>query len=259
MMQVAIVGYGRMGHEIARIAEERGHEIALVVDPSVAEHDDGTGPRYATGISEEALAGCDVAIEFSFAEAVVPNVATYAAAGVAAVIGTTGWYDRLDEVSASIHDHRGALVYGANYSIGAHLFFRAAASTAALVRDLEEYDVAIHEMHHREKRDSPSGTSLSLARAVLDAVPRKRFAETGRLDRPPEPEEMHVTSTRCGSVPGTHTLVLDSPADTIEVTHRARNRSGFALGAVRAAEWIVDQKGLFTVEQFVDELLGHNR
>lgn len=249
-MRVAIVGYGRMGHEVEAVLRDRGHEVASVVDPVFA-----AGGLYSAAVTPEALAGCDVAIEFSLPGAVPENVAAYATAGVPAVIGTTGWLDRLDEVRRTVDEAGGAVVYGSNFSIGAHLFFRLAAFAGSLVAGVEEYDLLIHEMHHRGKKDSPSGTALSLADAVMEQVPRKRRVETARLDRPPEPDELHVSSSRGGSIPGTHTLYLDSAVDTIEVRHQARNRGGFALGAVKTAEWIPGRRGVFTVEQFIDELL----
>jgi 4-hydroxy-tetrahydrodipicolinate reductase len=253
MMRVAIVGYGRMGREVEAVLAGRGHELARVIDPE-ADPARIAAP-HAPRATPEALKGVDVAIEFSLPDGVEENVGVYAAAGVPAVLGTTGWLDRLDTVTSLVTDANGSLVYGSNFSIGAHLFFRLAAHAGSLVANVEEYDLLIHEMHHRGKKDSPSGTALTLAEAVLSRVPRKSRIETARLDRAPEPDELHVSSSRGGSIPGTHTLYLDSPADTIEVRHQARSRAGFALGAVRAAEWITGRKGVFTVEQFIDELL----
>jgi 4-hydroxy-tetrahydrodipicolinate reductase len=257
-MRVAIVGYGRMGHEVEAVLRERGHEIGRIVDPTLADRSapGGAPDLYAAALTPESLRGCDVAIEFSLPAGVEANVAAYAAAGVPAVVGTTGWLERLDEVSRSVRSAGGALVYGSNFSIGAHVFFRLAAHAGSLVAEIEEYDLLIHEMHHRGKKDSPSGTALSLADAVMERVPRKRRVETARLDRAPEPDEIHVSSSRGGSIPGTHTLYLDSAVDTIEVRHQARTRGGFALGAVKAAEWIPGRTGVFTVEQFIDELLS---
>ncbi len=249
-MRVAIVGYGRMGHEVEAVVRERGHEVGRIIDPVL----DDDGDR-AAAVTPASLEGCDVAIEFSLPDAVFANVRCYAQQRVAAVIGTTGWIDQLSEVRKEVEAGGCGMVYGSNFSVGAHVFLRLAARAGALVRDLEEYDLAIHEMHHRGKKDSPSGTALTLAEAILAEVPRKQIVETARLDRPPQPNELHVSSTRGGSIPGTHTVYLDAPADTIEITHRARTRSGFALGAVRAAEWVVDRKGLFSVEQFITELL----
>ncbi len=250
-MRVAIVGYGRMGREVEAIVRDRGHEVGRIIDPTLSD-----GADRATTVTAASLEGCDVAIEFSLPDAVSANVRCYAHERIPAVIGTTGWIDELDEVRKVVEAGGSGLVYGSNFSVGAHVLLRLATRAGELVRDLEEYDLAIHEMHHRGKKDSPSGTALTLAEAILAVVPRKRVVETSRLDRPPQPEELHVSSTRGGSIPGTHTVYLDAPADTIEITHRARTRGGFALGAVRAAEWIIDRKGLFSVEQFISELLS---
>ena len=259
-MRVAIVGFGRMGHEIAAVLRSRGHEVARIIDPFVGK--DAVAASgfdasiHADTVETGTLRGCDAAIEFSRPAGVPDNVAAYAEAGVPAVLGTTGWADRIGEIRGRVETARSALVYGSNFSIGAHVFFRIAAFAGSLVRDLDEYDLLIHELHHKGKKDSPSGTALTLAETILAAVPRKTRIETARLDRAPLPEELHVSSTRGGSIPGIHTLYLDSDADTIEVRHQARSRSGFALGAVRAAEWIIGRTGVFTVEQFIDDLLS---
>lgn len=254
-MLVALVGYGRMGHEVEAALATRGHEVGAIVDPLVDDAPSGS-PKTGKALSPELLEGCDAAIEFSLPDAVVANARIYATSGVAAVIGTTGWLDSLETVATLFSESETGAVYGSNFSVGAHLFFRLGEIATRLAADLEEYDLLIHEMHHSGKKDSPSGTALSLAKRVLAASRRKTTIETGRLDRAPEPHELHVSSTRGGSVPGTHTLYLDSAADTVEVRHTARNRSGFALGAVRAAEWIVGRHGLFEVDDFIADLLG---
>ncbi|MEE8441403.1 MAG: 4-hydroxy-tetrahydrodipicolinate reductase [Spirochaetia bacterium] len=255
-MRIAIVGYGRMGHEVEQELVARGHTVSAIVEPTSPA--DAAVALYAD-VSRQSLAGCDVAIEFSVAEAAVSNARRYAEAGCPAVVGTTGWFLQLDEVRAAIEKSDIGFVHGSNFSIGAHIFFAISRYAASLVRNLEDYDLQIHEMHHRRKKDSPSGTALTLAQSVLDVVPRKRRIETGRLDRAPEPDEIHVSSSRVGSVPGTHTLTMDSAADTIEVRHQARNRGGFALGAVLAAEWIVGKSGLYSVESFVQALLHEDQ
>ena len=253
-MRIAIVGYGRMGREVEAVAVDRGHEVVLRVDPLLAD-DPAARPRTACAVSEDALSGVDVAVEFSHAGGVVENVRAYCSAGVPAVVGTTGWSERVADVEALVAGSSVGVVHGSNFSIGAHVFFHVSAYAASLVRELPEYDLLVHEIHHRGKKDSPSGTALTLARRVLDACPRKARMETARLDRAPEPDELHVSSSRGGAFAGTHSLYLDSIADTVEITHRARNRSGFALGAVRAAEWVVGRRGLHTVESFIEELL----
>jgi len=255
-VKIAIVGFGRMGHEVLSALVARGHTVSAIVEPT----SQGASPASVYGeVTGESLAGCDVAIEFSLGEAVLPNAKAYAAAGCPAVVGTTGWTHQIDEVRAVVEKSGIGFVHGSNFSIGAHIFIAVSRYAASLVRNVDDYDLQIHEVHHRQKKDSPSGTALTLAEAVLDAVPRKRRIETGRLDRAPDPDELHVSSSRVGSVPGTHTLTMDSAADTIEVRHQARTRGGFALGAVLAAEWIVGKSGFVSVEAFVRALLREDQ
>ncbi len=255
-MKIAIVGYGRMGHAVESALIARGHTVSAVVEP--AGSTDAPADVYGE-VSGTSLAGCDVAIEFSLGEAVVSNARAYAETGCPAVVGTTGWTYQLDEVRTTVETSDIGFVYGSNFSIGAHIFLAVSRYAASLVRNIEDYDLLIHEMHHKQKKDSPSGTALTLAQSVLDVVPRKRRIETGRLDRAPEPDELHVSSSRVGWVPGTHTLTMDSAADTIEVRHQARSRGGFALGAVLAAEWIIGKSGLYSVESFVQALLHEDQ
>lgn len=255
-MNIAIVGYGRMGHEVEQALMARGHTVSAIVEPTSQV---GAPADIYDEVSARSLAGCDVAIEFSLPEAVVSNAKAYADNGCPAVVGTTGWLSRLDEVRAAVERSGIGYVHGSNFSIGAHIFLEVSRFAASLVGKVEDYDLSIHEIHHKRKKDSPSGTALTLAQLVLDVVPRKRRIETGRLDREPEPDELHVSSSRVGSIPGTHTLIMDSAADTIEVRHQARNRSGFALGAVLAAEWIVGKTGFYSVESFVRALLHENQ
>lgn len=259
-MRVALVGYGRMGKLIESLLESRGHSVSVVVDPQLPHTEELNRPdsqvtRRAPKLTAALLSETDVVIEFSLADAVVPNVQLYAETGTPAVIGTTGWLEQLKQVEQIVDKASIGLLYGANFSIGANLFFRAAAAAAALAAPFDEYDCMIHEMHHSGKKDSPSGTALTLAETVLEQLPNKRRIETARLDRPPQPDEIHVSSTRGGSVPGTHTLYLDSEADTIEVRHTARSRAGFALGAIRGAEWIAGKTGVYSVDAFIDDML----
>jgi 4-hydroxy-tetrahydrodipicolinate reductase len=246
-MHIALVGYGRMGHEIERIATRRGHAIIRRIDPVQSDAD-------LTTLTSESLDGADVAVEFSLPDAVLPNARVYAGCRVPAVVGTTGLGSRLDEITPLFLDG-GAYLWGSNYSVGAHLFFALVGEAATLCRDLDDYDVLMYEIHHRGKQDSPSGTALAIAKRIIASGKKKRIV-TERLDRKPEADELHVASVRGGTIPGVHTVVLDSEADTIELTHTARNRSGFALGAVLAAEWIVGKSGVFSVEDFVAEFLA---
>lgn len=247
-MRLALCGYGRMGREIERIAVERGHTVVTRIDPA----DPGADVRSA---AEAPLADCDAVIEFSQAPAVVANARVYAKAGVSAIIGTTGWDAERDAVRTIVEASSIGYLVGSNFSVGANLFFRIVSEAAGLLRPFDEYDVALIESHHNRKADSPSGTALTAARAILAALPRKTALVDETLRRPPEAHELHVASLRIGSDPGTHTVVLDSAADTIEIRHRARNRSGFALGSVRAAEWLAGRSGFCTVDDMMNDLI----
>jgi len=228
-MKIALLGYGAMGKEIDRIALERGHEISGRFD-------------IETPASNTTLNG-DVAIDFSSAGAVSYNTQLCAECGINLVIGTTGWNSERENIETIVTNTGIGIVYGSNFSVGMQLFFRIVERAAELVNGTPEYDVLLHELHHHRKADSPSGTALSLADIVLQNVTRKQsvLPETshGRI----APDVLHVTSSRIGEITGTHTLYMDSLADTIELTHRAKNRSGFALGAVLAAEWIAGKNG----------------
>ena len=247
-MNVIIVGYGTMGKEIEKTLAERNHSIAARIDP-VAKGAD------AKSLTHELAKKADTAIEFSLPAAVFDNAALYAQTGIRAVVGTTGWHDQVPEVKALFRD-RGSFIYGSNFSIGAHLFFDLVEKAAAAVSGLPQYDIMMYEIHHKNKKDSPSGTALETAQRILKAHETKTKIMTARLDRRPEPEELHVASLRGGGEPGQHSVIIDSTADIIEITHRARSRAGLALGAVLAAEWLQSREGFFTIEDFLDDIVN---
>jgi 4-hydroxy-tetrahydrodipicolinate reductase len=248
-MKALLVGYGSMGREVERVLSERGHGVAARVDPvdPGAEHTSLEGARSVSA---------DVVIEFSVPGAVLPNVRRYAELGLSAVVGTTGWQAHVGDVRQIVESSGIGLLYGSNFSIGAHLFFGIVDEATRRIDSMEQYDISILEIHHKRKKDSPSGTALTVAKTVLGASTRKKKVVTDKLDRAIEPEELHVASVRGGAFPGTHTVLFDSLADTIEITHTARSRGGFALGAVMAAEWIRGKKGLYEVSEFVRALSG---
>lgn len=221
-MNIALVGYGRMGRMIERIAESRGHRIIARFDI-----DNNAG---GAGLTSESLAGVDVAIEFSVPETVVANLRRLIQLQVPAVVGTTGWYENLEEIRSLVQAHDSALVYGANFSIGMNLFLKLIERAAELFSPYVEYDPFLIEQHHKFKKDAPSGTALVMAERI-----RPSYSE-----RTPSP-----VSVRAGHIPGTHELGFDSEADTVTLTHTARSREGFAAGAVLAAELIASRKGAF--------------
>ena len=231
-MKLALIGYGAMGQLVGRLAGQQGHQIVLTLDIEDA----------ARGVEDlaNALRACDVAIDFSVADMVPKNVETCVRAGVPLVVGTTGWQSRVSEVRRLVDEHDGALIYGANFSVGVQVFYRIAARAAELFRGLESYDAFIEEAHHKRKLDAPSGTAVQLRDLVAESLNR----------------EVPVTSTRAGYIPGTHRLGFDSAADQITLTHTARSREGFGAGALVAARWIIGRKGVYEFSEVFDEIIN---
>lgn len=238
-MKLAILGYGRMGKQVEHQARQRGHDISAIFD---------IGDSFST---ESDLNGAQAIISFVLADAVLDNVKTAARCGVPIVEGTTGWYDQLDQLK-SIKDV--SIIYSPNFSIGVYQFSRLVSYAAQLMGPLLDYDCYVHEFHHTGKADSPSGTAKSLAERLLEHLPNKDKALYDSSHGMIDPKALHVTSTRVGRAPGTHEIGFDSPADEIVLKHVAHGREGFAIGAVRAAEWIVGKKGIFTMDDFMSEI-----
>lgn len=230
-MKLALIGHGAMGQLVAKLANEQNHEVALKLTSRDAKRD-------ADEVVAE-LRDCDVAIDFSVAAAVKNNIDACMLAGIPLVEGTTGWKADTNELRRTVADADGALVYGSNFSVGAQIFFRIAASAAELFQNLESYDAFIEEAHHKRKRDAPSGTALQLGEIVANHFGR----------------EVPITSTRAGHIPGTHRVGFDSSADHITLEHVARSREGFALGALLAARWIVGRKGVYEFSEVFDEII----
>lgn len=229
-MKIALVGYGKMGRMIEGLAGEYGGEVVLRLDEF-----NNAGQAMMT---PEHFAGVDVAIEFTTPDTAVPNIQKLVDLGVPTVVGTTGWLDQLGAVEEYVHARDGALVWSPNYSIGVNLFFAAVRQLAARMEEFPEYGAWAWEIHHAAKKDAPSGT-LKMAVEQM-----RRGGYTHRVDE---------SASRAGSVPGTHEIGFDSPADTITLRHTARSREGFARGALKAAQWIANRKG---VHEFGAILLG---
>jgi 4-hydroxy-tetrahydrodipicolinate reductase len=258
-MKVLLTGYGKMGRLLEAKLLERGHEVSAAVDPYGGEKTIGGAPVYKSIDALDLLWGeLDAAMEFTLPSTAASNIKALVSRGIPVVAGTTGWYEKLPEIEALVKQAGTALIWAPNFSLGVNLFYRIAAHAAKLADPFAEYDVGGYETHHNKKADSPSGTAKALVERVLSRMTRKTKAVYETLNRPPLGEELHYASLRVGSVPGLHSLVLDSPADTIEITHSARNREGFALGAVNAAEWLTAQKrtGIFTIDQMLADIVG---
>jgi len=247
-MRLALVGVGRMGKAVEALAPEYGHQVVAWLDSS--SHEDGRG------MTAMLTSHAEVAIEFTESAAVVENVRAATGVGLDVVVGTTDWYERLDEVAAVVEAAGRGLIYAPNFSLGVHAFLRLAREAARLAERIPEYDVHLAEAHHRHKVDHPSGTARRIADVLLEELSRKtRWSELlpdGALD----PEVLQVSVTRAGEEPGMHVVGLDGPDDRIEVRHRARGRSGFARGALVAARWIRGRQGLFTLDDMLAEPLG---
>jgi 4-hydroxy-tetrahydrodipicolinate reductase len=232
MNRLALLGYGRMGRLVDQLAPDHGFEVALRLD--------GAANRDGAGITPESFRGIDVAIDFSTAAAVPANAERTAALGVPLVVGTTGWTPELPRVREAVERHGGGLLHGANFSIGVQVFYRLAAAAAGLLSGQTGYGAWAYEIHHVKKKDAPSGTLLEL----------KRTMEQAGWSRP-----IDVASNRAGAIPGTHQIGFDSEADTLLLEHRARDRSGFAQGALRAARWMIGRRGVYEFSQVWEEIV----
>jgi 4-hydroxy-tetrahydrodipicolinate reductase len=227
-MKIAIIGNGKMGKAVAALAPERGHTIHTVVNRT-----ENPGGR---ALTRERMAGADVAVEFTRPDAAVANLQQLIELGIPAVTGTTGWTDELPRVITWVQHRRGALLYAANFSVGVHLFFRAARELARSFHGRPEFTVSIHEEHHKTKLDAPSGTALLLQRELWAQEPGRKFP---------------ITSLRAGDAPGTHTLTYEGQYETVTLSHVTRSRQVFAAGALSAAEWLPGHSGVFTFEQML--------
>lgn len=233
-MNIALIGYGKMGKAIEEIALHRGHEILLKIDqPNLHE------------FTAEKLAMADVAIEFTSPHSASENVKKLLDFGVPVVCGSTGWTDQLEEMKAHCAASNGAFAYSSNYSVGVNIFFEINKKLAALMAPHNEYEVILEEIHHTQKKDAPSGTAITLAEQVLQDIKRKKQWVNELSDNP---EDLEIISQREDPAPGTHSVKYSSVIDTIEITHTAHNRTGFATGAVLAAEFLKDRKGFFTMK-----------
>ncbi|PKL12159.1 MAG: 4-hydroxy-tetrahydrodipicolinate reductase [Spirochaetae bacterium HGW-Spirochaetae-8] len=250
-MQIAIVGFGTMGKLVSRIARDSGHIVQTVIDPFSAD------PMVTSKeCTEQTLRDSEVIIEFAASEGILDRLDLYGKLGIPAVIATTGWYDRMPDAKSALCNTNCAIIWSGNFSLGVQLFLKIARNASMIFNRFPIYDPLIQECFHAGKADSPSGTAIMLGNILLEELERKNQLETGRLDRKRADSEIHVSSTRGGSIPGTHTLVFDSPVDTIEITHRARNREGFAYGALQAATWISSgRRGFFSLDDMLTDLI----
>lgn len=233
-MNILLVGYGKMGKTIERIAIGRNHTISGRID--------------VDNQHELATVKADVAIEFSHPDAAFENVKRCLERGIPVVCGTTGWLSKKAEIEALTKKMNSTFFYASNYSLGVNLFFKLNEHLAKMMSGFKAYDVTMEEIHHTEKKDAPSGTAITLADGVMKHVERKKSWVN---EDATQPDQLFIKSLREGLVPGTHTVKYSSAMDDIEIKHTAHTREGFALGAVMVAEWIKDKKGVLSMDDFL--------
>jgi 4-hydroxy-tetrahydrodipicolinate reductase len=231
-MKIALLGYGKMGKVIEKIAMERGHEIVL---------------RKTSSANFEGIENADVAIDFSIPSVAIENISTCLNKQIPVISGTTGWLDQYDEMVSLCREKNGTFLYGSNFSLGVNIFFELNAFLARIMSKFNDYKVSMEEIHHTQKLDAPSGTAISLAKGIIENSNYTSWT----LDEA-QSNQIAIDAKRIENVPGTHSVYYNSEVDLIEIKHVAHNREGFALGAIIAAEWIVGKKGIFTMKDVLD-------
>ncbi len=228
-MKIALLGYGRMGKTIEQIALQRGHEVVLTVDEHTKNYDIKTA---------------DIAIDFSIPAVAFNNISNCLNNNVPVVSGTTGWLDKFNIAAELCKQNNGAFIYASNFSLGVNIFFELNEYLAKMMRNLNEYQISMEEIHHTKKLDAPSGTAITLAEGIIKNSDKKSWA----LNVTNKETEIPIIAKRINDVPGTHSVTYNSSIDTIDIKHTAHSRDGFALGAVVAAEWLVGKTGVFTMK-----------
>lgn len=244
-MKIAILGFGKMGQIIEQFVMERGHDVVLKVNADNLEE-----------LTVSNLKNADVAIDFSTPDSVLQNIELCFDAGVAIVVGTTGWYGRLQEVKNQCIEGNNTLLYASNFSVGVNVFFFVNRVLAKIMNRYPQYEVQVEEIHHTEKLDSPSGTAMSIAEGIIGELNRKNEWVNELIGSHSElitkPDQLLIESHRIEDVPGTHTVIYSSEVDDIEFKHKAHSRAGFALGAVLAAEWVYGKNGFYDITDMFD-------
>lgn len=231
-MKIALLGYGRMGKEIEKIALQRGHQIVIKT----------------SGKEVYDITKADVAIDFSIPSSAYDNISNCINNNTPVISGTTGWLDKYNDIVELCNGKKGAFIYASNFSLGVNVFFELNKQLAKMMNTLEQYNVSIEEIHHTKKLDAPSGTAITLAEGVIENTNQKAW----ELDEKTSEENIPIKAIRTPDVPGTHTVTYNSEIDTIDIKHTAHNRQGFALGAVIAAEWLNNKTGVFTMRDVLN-------
>jgi len=236
-MNIAILGYGKMGKEIEKITLERNHKVLLIIDID-----------NQSEFTSENLLNIDVAVDFSMPDCAYTNIVRCFEANTPVVSGTTGWLDKFDKVISMCKEKEQTFFYASNFSLGVNIFFELNRNLARIMNSFSDYDIVIEEKHHTQKLDAPSGTAIKLANDIISVLDRKSRWE---LDKASESDSIKISAIRKNKITGIHTITYDSPMDFIEIKHSAKSRKGFALGAILAAEFIKDKKGYFTMNDLL--------
>lgn len=231
-MKIALLGYGRMGKEIEKIALNRGHEIIIK----------------SNGADNYNIKNADIAIDFSTPSAAYNNIANCINNNIPVISGTTGWLEKYKEITTLCNEKKGAFIYASNFSLGVNIFFELNKQLAKMMNTLEDYNISLEEIHHTQKLDAPSGTAITLAEGIIENSKKTSW----NLDKATTQETIPITALRVPDVPGTHTVSYQSKIDTINIKHTAHNRQGFALGAVIAAEWLVNKTGVYSMNDVLN-------
>jgi 4-hydroxy-tetrahydrodipicolinate reductase len=244
-MKIVLLGYGKMGRMTEQFAVDRGHEVVMKIDAINLDE-----------LNTANLKNADVAIDFSTPDSVLNNIDACFEAGIPVVVGTTGWYDNLQEVKDKCESNNRSFLYASNFSVGVNIIFFINKVLAKIMNRYPQYEVQIEEIHHTQKLDAPSGTAITIAEGMIEELDRKNgwvneLSGQGK-EEIIKPEQLLVQSYRIEDVPGTHTIIYSSEVDDIELKHTAHNRAGFAIGAVLAAEWLKDRTGFYSVKDMFD-------
>lgn len=256
MTNITLLGYGKMGKEIEKIAKERNHTIVSIIDRSIKEKQIN-GANCFNQINEESLKDSDVVIDFTHPSNIISNIKSVSSLNKNIVVGTTGWYDHINEVEKIVKENNTGLIWSGNFSIGVNAFFRIIKESSKIFNKIPNYDVMGFEIHHKNKADSPSGTAKMLSKIIIDNTTNKKNVVYEELNRKINDDEFHFASVRGGSVPGTHQIIFDSSVDTIKLEHTARGRSGFAFGAILAAEFIHNKNGFYNIDDLMKNIIDN--
>ncbi len=255
MMRALLIGYGKMGRLIAHLAPQYGIAISGVISNHVTSAPKDL-PEACIGyntLTQEAIDGCDVVFDFSSAKDICQRILLLSSAQKPILVGTTGWEKQEKEAKKIVNDCMGSLLYAPNFSLGVAIFSRVIAHAAELFSAFPQYDVGMMEVHHRQKQDAPSGTAIALADKVMQHYPERSLCHDLAKAKGLDTNHIHFSSHRSGFHPGTHEIMFDSCEDTITLSHKARNREGFARGALEAAFWLIDKKGWYSLDDMIEE------